>query len=159
MFVEVYAVKRSEYTEATGVSKIAENLRLIELTATARTLLKKLAAPVKQLHQRVTDGRLFAGDTDDKRNFGGFLAEADFGPEVVFAQVKAVITPEHDDGIVGMGACFECIQNSPDHRVGVAGARKVPVQSVLPGPHRNQFVVVLGFSILALLTNLVRQVR
>ncbi len=32
MFVEVYAVKRSEYTEATGVSKVAENRRLIEMT-------------------------------------------------------------------------------------------------------------------------------
>ena len=32
MFLEVYAVKRSEYTEATGVSRIAENKRLIEMT-------------------------------------------------------------------------------------------------------------------------------
>ncbi len=32
MFLEVYAVKRSEYTEATGVSRVKENLRLIEMT-------------------------------------------------------------------------------------------------------------------------------
>lgn len=32
MFLEVYAVKRSEYTEATGISKVAENRRLIEMT-------------------------------------------------------------------------------------------------------------------------------
>ena len=32
MFLEVYAVKRSEYTEATGISRVAENKRLIEMT-------------------------------------------------------------------------------------------------------------------------------
>lgn len=32
MFLEVYAVKRSEYTEATGISKVPENRRLIEMT-------------------------------------------------------------------------------------------------------------------------------
>ncbi len=32
MFLEVYAVKRSEYTEATGISRIPENRRLIEMT-------------------------------------------------------------------------------------------------------------------------------
>ena len=32
MFLEVYAVKRSEYTEATGISKVEENRRLIEMT-------------------------------------------------------------------------------------------------------------------------------
>lgn len=32
MFLEVYAVKRSEYTEATGISKVDENRRLIEMT-------------------------------------------------------------------------------------------------------------------------------
>lgn len=32
MFLEVYAVKRSEYTEATGVSQVPENRRLIEMT-------------------------------------------------------------------------------------------------------------------------------
>ena len=32
MFVEVYAVKRKDYTEATGISKTPENRRLIEMT-------------------------------------------------------------------------------------------------------------------------------
>jgi len=32
MFLEVYAVKRSEYTEATGISQVPENRRLIEMT-------------------------------------------------------------------------------------------------------------------------------
>ncbi len=32
MFLEVYAVKRSEYTEATGISQVPENKRLIEMT-------------------------------------------------------------------------------------------------------------------------------
>jgi hypothetical protein len=32
MFLEVYAVKRKDYTEATGISKTCENRRLIELT-------------------------------------------------------------------------------------------------------------------------------
>lgn len=32
MFLEVYAVKRKDYTEETGISKTCENRRLIELT-------------------------------------------------------------------------------------------------------------------------------
>jgi len=32
MFLEVYAVKRSEYTEDTGVSQVPQNKRLIEMT-------------------------------------------------------------------------------------------------------------------------------
>jgi hypothetical protein len=32
MFLEVYAVRRKDYTESTGISETCENRRLIELT-------------------------------------------------------------------------------------------------------------------------------
>ena len=52
-------------------------------------------------------------------------------PVAFLSVVIAMITPKDDDGVVIVRACFECIENSPHHRIGIADAGEVPVNRII----------------------------
>lgn len=64
MFLEVYAVKRSEYTEATGISQVPENRRLIEMTG-ARIRISSLFPDRAEIVLPSKSTFLAAGSYDD----------------------------------------------------------------------------------------------
>ena len=64
MFLEVYAVKRSEYTEANGVSQVPENRRLIEMTG-ARVRVSSLFPDRAEIVLPTKSTFLAAGSYED----------------------------------------------------------------------------------------------
>ena len=59
------------------------------------------------------------GYMNEGRNARRFVPEMPFLNAVFFAEVVAVVTPQHDDRVVGVRASFECVQDTSDHSIGI----------------------------------------
>ena len=62
---------------------------------------------IEQLDEGFADGGFLAGHADDERHLGGLIAQAHFGPEIVLAEMVAVVAGEDDDGAIGRASCRE----------------------------------------------------
>ena len=74
---------------------------------------------VEQLDERMADRRLFARHADDQRHHRRFVVQADLGPEIVLAQVVAVIAGEDDDRVVGLPGFLQGVEHFADLRIHV----------------------------------------
>ena len=92
---------------------------------------------------------------DQKWNTRRFFPEGTLGPVLFLAEVKAMITPQNDDGVIGMGACLQGIQDNPHAmiyetdrgKVGVGQASLVATPRNL-GMSRSHGIVIDGEKIL-----------
>jgi hypothetical protein len=69
---------------------------------------------IEQLDERIAHAGLFAGHADDERHARGFVVQADFGPEIVLAEMEAVVAGEDDDGVVRLPGFFERVEHLAD---------------------------------------------
>ena len=71
-----------------------------------------------------------AGCADEDRDAIGLFVVGVFGPDPEVAEVKAVVTPQHDDGIVGEPECVEAVDHSTDLGIDITGAGVVTVHQL-----------------------------
>jgi hypothetical protein len=71
----------------------------------------------------------------------------EFSPMLFFAQVPAVVAPQHDNRVVAILALAERVDKAADHGVGIRDCRQVPLHGFLPAArfdHRAMIAVGLG---------------
>ena len=69
---------------------------------------------------------------DDKWDAGGFFPERAFGKVLLFAEVKTVVAPKHDDGVVFVRAGAESFEGFADAHVHKADACAIGVNEAAP---------------------------
>ena len=65
-------------------------------------------------------------------------------PISFFPVVIAMITPQHHNGIIGIGAGLQSIENPPHHGVGIAHAGQVSVDGVIDRIEAFELFMDLG---------------
>ncbi len=80
---------------------------------------------VQQLGERMADRGLFSRDTDDQRNGGRLFMQTDLGPEIVFAQMVAVVAREDHDRLVSDPGGFQSRHDLADLRIHEGHGREV----------------------------------
>lgn len=84
------------------------------------------------------------GSGDDEGDAGGFFPEGSFFPVHFFADVEAVIRPEDDDGVIGVGALIEGVEEAADAVVGEGGAGEIRGDRFGPEAKAGDIGVVHG---------------
>ncbi len=69
---------------------------------------------------------------NEKRHPGGLIPQGKFLPVLLFANVKSVIAPEHDNRVVFHRRSVECIKQATKLVIHVTDAREVALHKFLP---------------------------
>ncbi len=72
---------------------------------------------IEQLDEAVADRGPFTGHADDQRHAGRFVSQRHLGPEVMFAQMVAVIAGEDHDRVVFQPVRLERVKHFADLRI------------------------------------------
>ncbi len=72
----------------------------------------------------------------------GFFPESEFTPVEFFAEVPAVVAPENDDGIVGIEAFIQSIDNSGEASINEAYGCKIALNGFSPLVEFDDLLVV-----------------
>ena len=75
---------------------------------------------------------LDAGSGEDERGVRRLFPERVFGEAVLLADVVAVVGPEHDDRVVGVGASVERVEHLADVVIREGNARQIGLNDVPP---------------------------
>lgn len=73
-----------------------------------------------------------ARGVDEQWDAGGLVPECELLPVLFFADVKTVIAPEYDDGVLFHGRVVEAIEEAAELVVDIADAGEVTAHEVLP---------------------------
>ena len=85
-----------------------------------------------------------SGTGDDERDVGGALPESGLVPMLFFTEVPAVIGPENDDGVFGVAAFFEAVEEAADHSVGEGGGGEIGADGFTPLPFLDDSIVLFA---------------
>ena len=99
--------------------------------------------------------RFNSGTTDQKRHTSRFFPQGTLGPVLFLTEMKTMITPQNNDGVIRIRACFQSVQynthamiNETDRgKVGMGQASLVATPRNL-GMSRSHGVVIDGEKIL-----------
>ena len=106
--------------------------------------------PKGGIHIDQTDGDVanfvfgHAGPGPDEGNVGSPFPQGVLSPIAFFAEVVAVVTPKHDDGVVRVGTFLQSIEDTAEHGVGITDAGKVAMNRIVPGIEGFKFLYDAG---------------
>ena len=69
---------------------------------------------------------------DHERHTGAGAPAGELLPVLLLAEMPAVITPEHDDGVVALRTLFQRIKHAPEHGIGEMNGGEESLNAFLP---------------------------